>query len=90
MGQCMQSGMGLLPITWAELQSFIEVNELDLTLWEKGMLKKMSDTYCAESSRATEVNYPPPYSPKKEATEEDNIARALQIRQNMKAFRGKK
>lgn len=86
----MQSGNGLIPLTWQEIKAFLEVNELDLTLWERVMLKKMSDAYCVESSRATDINRPAPYNPVKEQTEETALAAALRIRQNMRAFKGKK
>lgn len=81
--------MGLIPLTWQEIQAFIEVNELDLTLWERELLKKMSEAYCAEYSRASDPQRPAPYVAEKEEDEIDHIALALRFREQMQLLRGK-
>lgn len=90
MGQVLQTGMGIVPVTWAELKAFIEVKELDLTLWERGMLKKMSDAYCNEYAQASSPSRPAPYKVVKEAEEVDGIAVGMQIAAALAAFRKKK
>lgn len=65
-GQCLATGQGLIPLTWQEIDSWIKVTKLDLTLWEIETIKKMSEAYCAEYSRATDPQRPAPYSPVKE------------------------
>lgn len=91
-GQCMQSGHGLLPITWQELEAFIHLNELDLMIWEKRILKRMSDAYCSEYSRASNPKRPAPFTPEPDENEEepsvsDLIAKAVRMREQMKKFR---
>jgi hypothetical protein len=87
-GQVTQTGMGLAPLSWQEIKAFIEVNDLDLMLFEKELLKKMSEAYCAESHRATDPHRPAPYVEKKDEDEVDRIAQALQIRKQMRLLRG--
>lgn len=89
-GQVMQSGHGLLPLTWQELKAFIEVNELELTIWERQVIKKMSDAYCAEYSRSSDPNRPAPYRPQVEETEVDQVAKAMRIKQGLSAFKKRK
>jgi len=81
---------GLVELTWSEIRAFIEVNELELTLWERGMIKKMSHAYCREASAATDENRPAPYQEQREEDEVDHVAIALQIAANMRAFRKKR
>lgn len=86
-GQALQTGMGLAPLTWSEIKAFIDVNELELTLWERGMLKKMSDAYCNEYSHASSPTRPAPYVNVIKDEDEANIVKALQMAANMAAFR---
>jgi hypothetical protein len=92
-GQCSQTGYGLIPLSWQEIQSFIEVNELELTLFEKQMLRKMSEAYCSEYSKAKDIRCPAPYTPERKEDEvedeADKLAKALRIREQMKSFRKK-
>lgn len=90
MGQVTQTGMGIVRVTWEELEAFLRVNEVRLTPWERRILWKMSDAYCTEYSHATDPKRPAPYSTKKEADEEDAIAIGMGISAAMAAFRGKK
>jgi hypothetical protein len=87
-GQAIQTGMGLAPISWQEIKAFIEVNDLDLMLFEKELLKKMSEAYCAESHRATDPHRPAPYVEEKEEDEIDRIAQALSFMERMRLLRG--
>jgi hypothetical protein len=86
-GQGTSTGMGLAPLSWQELQAFRTENKLELTLWERQTLKKMSEAYCAEASRATDPKRPAPYAPQKEDEEVDKIALAIKMRDALNAFR---
>jgi len=88
-GQCTQNGMGISPLSWLEIKAFIEVNELDLMLWEKELIKKMWEAYCAESHKATDPKRPAPYVAEKEEDEIDQIALGLKFREQMQLLRGK-
>lgn len=89
-----QTGMGITRLTWEEFKAWREENELDLMVWEKRILMKMSDAYCTEYAKAKEPNAPAPYVPEREEAEEatvsDKIAQAIKLREQMKLFRKKK
>lgn len=86
-GQATQTGMGLAPLSWQELKAFREENELDITLWERELLKKMSEAYCAEYSRASDPKRPAPYKPEVEEDEVDHIGKAMHFMEQMKLLR---
>lgn len=86
-GQVSQTGMGLCPLSWAEIQAFIEVNELDLTLYEKELIKKMSEAYCSEHHAASDPKRPAPYKPEVEEDEVDNIGKALGFMEQLRLLR---
>jgi hypothetical protein len=89
-GQAMQSGMGLHGLTWQEIRAFREENELDMTLYEREILKKMSDAYCSEYVKASDPKRPAPYTPEVEENEVDQIALGLQFIEQLKLLRQKK
>jgi len=89
-GQASQTGMGLVPLTWTELRAFREENELDITLWERELLKKMSEAYCAEYSRAGDPKRPAPYTPEVEENEVDKIGKAIGFMEQMRLLRQKR
>lgn len=86
-GQALATGQGLIPLTWQEIESWINVNRLELTLWEIETIKKMSEAYCAEYSRATDPQRPAPYSPEKEEDEIDEETELRKALQWMKTIR---
>lgn len=83
----MQTGMGLVPLTWAELQAFREETELDLMIWERELIKKMSEAYCGEYARASDPNRPCPYQPEVKEEEVDQIALAMRFMETLAAFK---
>jgi hypothetical protein len=60
-GVAMSSGMGLMPLSWQEIDSWLRVTELPLTTWEKIVLRELSETYVNEYSQASEKDRPAPY-----------------------------
>jgi hypothetical protein len=57
-----QGGMGIVPLSWMDIQSWIVVTGRDnLVLWEKGMIKRMSEAYSGAYSRGSEKNSKAPY-----------------------------
>jgi hypothetical protein len=87
-GQCIQTGMGISPLTWVEIESYIRVNELEVLLWEKELLKKMSEAYCAESHKATDPKRPAPYKEEKDEEEIDKMAASVKMWEQMQLLRG--
>lgn len=60
-GIAMSNGMGLTPLTWQELESWLRVTGLPLSTWEKLMLREMSEAYVNEFSQASAKDRPAPY-----------------------------
>lgn len=91
-GQVNQNGMSITPLTWEELKAFREENELDLCVWERNILKRMSEEYCSEYAAASALNRPAPYIPEQEEDEDivvvEKINSALSIRDTLAALRG--
>lgn len=79
--------MGLVPLSWQEIRAFRQENNLNITLFERELLKKMSEAYCAESARATDPKRPAPYAPEVEEDEVDHIGTAIRMREQMQLLR---
>lgn len=84
-GQAISTGMGLVPISWVEMDAWIRVNSLELTLWEIETIKKMSEAYCRENALAVDPQRPAPYKVVTEDLSEDEqyqraIANAIRMR----------
>lgn len=86
-GQASSTGYGLSALSWLELKAFIEVNQLELTLYEVEILKKMSEAYCAEYHAASDPKRPAPYKPEVEEEEIDHIGNALRMREQVMLLR---
>lgn len=86
-GQATSTGMGLIPLDWEKLRAWRLENKLELSIWEKETIIKMSEAYCAEYSRATDPQRPAPYSPEKEEDEIDEEAELRKALQWMKTIR---
>lgn len=55
------SGMGPLPIGWCEIDAWLRLTERELTLWERLLIKQLSEEYVSELSQASDKNRPAPY-----------------------------
>lgn len=60
-GPVESNGYGPTTLSWKELDSWIERTALDLTPWEILMIRKMSEAYAAEHSKASKRDALPPY-----------------------------
>jgi len=58
-GVSMHTGMGSVPLTWQEIESWGK--DFDLTPWEKKMLRELSTEYVSYSQKATDTDCPQPY-----------------------------
>lgn len=89
-GQCLQTGQGLVPLSYQEIKAYDELTDAELLTWEVRILKKMSDAYCSEYSRASDPNRPAPYRKEVNPEEVDQVAKAIRIKQGMSGFRKRK
>lgn len=53
--------MGSVPLTWTEINAFINTSGYTLNGFDSEQLIKMSRDYCYMLSKAKELGYPPPY-----------------------------
>lgn len=90
-GQASSTGIGLVCLTWQEIEAFIRVNSLELTLWEIEVLRKMSEAYAYEYSKASDPQRPSPFMREKteENTEEENIKAALKMMNALSRFKNR-
>jgi hypothetical protein len=57
----LQSGMGLTPLSWQEIKSFVDANEMPLNAFELRVIKNASKAYVNQSQLATNPKCPPPH-----------------------------
>lgn len=84
-GLMSSSGMGPVPISWVEIDAWLKTTEMSITVWERAMIKKLSEAYVSELSRATEKTRQAPYS-KKAEEEFDRVAIGNQIYNVLQGF----
>lgn len=63
-------GMGSLPLSWQELEAWLRVTESEPELWEKMLVRELSEAYVSELNQATERNRPSPWNPPVEEVEQ--------------------
>ena len=56
-----ENGMGLTPLSWQELESFVKVNNMPLSNFELQVLKNASMAYVNQSHKAKDPKSPPPH-----------------------------
>ena len=78
-GVSMHTGMGSVPISWQEIESWGK--DLDLSPWEKKMLRDLSTEYVSYSQKASEPDCPQPFfryiSEEQRKTVSNNILNTL-------------
>ena len=71
-GPIQTTGMGTSPITYAEIQTWMNLVGLDLQPWEIRFLKKLSCDYLNESHMAEKSDRPPAWDQQKWVQEQRN------------------
>lgn len=78
-GVSMHTGMGSVPISWQEIESWGK--DMDLSPWEKKMLRDLSTEYVSYSQKASEPDCPQPFfryiSEEQRKTVSNNILNTL-------------
>lgn len=59
-GLMSSSGMGPVPLSWLEIDAWLRCTELDISVWERLTIKRMSEEYVAERCE-TDPNRPAPF-----------------------------
>lgn len=87
-GAATPTGQGLIALDWQKIHFFRIENELDLDVWERGILVKMSEAYVNEYYAATDPSRQAP-NKKLEKTSAVQIAQSMNFRSIIRAA-GKK
>jgi hypothetical protein len=71
---------GIVPLTWQTIESWLNVMERDLTIFEKKTIKDMSAAYVDEYRKASDdINCPRPYIEYVEEVSAEDQAEAARI-----------
>lgn len=64
-GTATQTGMGLIPLSWQEIQAWVVCSGLEdsVTPWELGVVRRLSEAYSSEYAQAQAPRRPMPYQP---------------------------
>jgi hypothetical protein len=77
----LQSGTGLIPLSWQEIESYVRVNNIPLNNFELNVIKSASQAYVSQSFAASNPNCPPPYRLiKRDETKFANYIREVLVR----------
>lgn len=60
-GLASTSGMGAVPLSWQDIDAWIRVTESSPSVWQKLLVRELSEAYVAELNLASDVNRPDPY-----------------------------
>lgn len=61
MGMSEAAGMGMVPLSWREINAWCDRTRVELSPWEARLIRRLSTEYLAESRRAESENAPPPW-----------------------------
>lgn len=89
-GVMQSNGMGVIPLTWQEIESWLRTTELDLSVWEKLTIREMSEAYVAEFTKASAKDAPAPFVPIVEPEQIDRAAVSNKIADVLRGFKRKK
>lgn len=65
------AGMGVVPISWREIDAWANRTRIDLPPWEARLIRQLSSAYVAESKAAESESRPPPWQTAAPATQRD-------------------
>jgi hypothetical protein len=79
-GTAIQTGMGLVPLSWQELDSWLRCTQLELSPWEVRTIKSMSNAYANEYAQASKKDRPRPYNPEvREEISKEDLAKEREL-----------
>lgn len=82
-GLMSSNGMGPVPLSWGEIESWIKCTEYDLPLWIKLKIKSLSEDYVYELTQCSDdYKRPPPYEAVKVIEDEEELAKNREQVQN--------
>jgi len=90
-GSAMPTGMGLVPLSWQEIEAWARCSGLEdsITPWELQVVRRLSEAYTSEYSKASDPKRRPPYSKQVSVDEIDRDAIEKQTRNVLSMFKRK-
>jgi hypothetical protein len=55
------NGMGIVPLPWSEIESWLRCTHANLTVWELLTIRELSEAYVGEYTQASAKDRPAPY-----------------------------
>lgn len=86
-GPMFSSGMGVIPLPWQEIESWLRTTERELAVWEKLMIREMSEVYVNEFNQASAKDWAAPYVPAIEPEDIDRKAVSDKIGSVLRGFK---
>lgn len=83
------AGMGALPLSWQEIDAWLRTTERDLSVWEKLMIRELSEVYVGELNQASAKDRESPYIYIPEPTQIDRDAVADKLLNALRGFKRK-
>lgn len=87
LGLYLNTGMGMAPLSWQEIDAYSRVSFVNLSGWEAVQLINMSRQYCSWYNKGKKVDCVSPWNDNSEAAIQANRER---ISKSMKSLRGKR
>lgn len=84
----MSTGMGLVPLSFQEIQSWLYLSERELSWWEIQTIKELSRAYTAELNNSTEIDSEIPYNTVPEMNRDQIEQKAINILSSFKKRKG--
>lgn len=81
------SAGGITPLTWDEINNYVNTLSLDLSNWELLAIKRLSQEYCGEYHQASDKDRPAPYVVAEE--EIDRVALGNKFKNILRSFKRK-
>lgn len=90
-GTATQTGMGLVPLSWQEIEAWVRCTGIEemVTPWELETVRRMSEAYASEYSQAYDPKRKQPYQPVVDMNEVDLQAIDNKVRLGLSMFKKK-
>ena len=86
-GLMSSNGMGSVCLSWSEINAWLQVTEIDLTLWERLTITELSEVYVGELNKASAKDSEAPYKPTPDVEEVDRALVDKKIRNVFSMFK---
>lgn len=73
-GLMSSNGMGPVPLSWVEIESWVRCTDRELPLWEKLAVKTLSEEYVSELVQAKDKTRPAPYTKAQERVDREVVS----------------